>query len=341
MTKGEAMRRISRRKAIGFIGVGMPALLSRRADAAETVLKFANSNASDHPINIRLSEAAAQIREKSNGNVEVSIFPNSQLGGDTDVLSQLRSGAVDFFTLSGLILSNLIPVTAIHGVGFAFRNYGDVWSALDGGLGAQLRAKISGAGLYAFDRNWDDGFRHFFSATKPILTPADMQGFKLRVPASPMFISLFKTLGAAPTAINWGETYSALQTRVVDGLEQSLVNMDASKVYEVQKYGSIVNYSWNGFFLLANGPMWKGLPDAHKEIIATAFNDSALKQRSDVAQLEESLKKKLQEKGMVFSTPDTGPFKEALQKGGYYAEWRGKFGDEAWSALEKYSGHLG
>jgi tripartite ATP-independent transporter DctP family solute receptor len=335
------MRRISRRSAVGLIGIGMPALLSRRADAAETVLKFANSNASDHPINVRLNEAASRIREQTSGNVEIKIFPNSQLGGDTDVLSQLRSAGVDFFTLSGLILSNLIPVTAIHGVGFAFHNYADVWSALDGDLGKFLRAKIAGANLYAFDRNWDDGFRHFFSSTKPILKPEDMQGFKLRVPASPMFVSLFKTLGAAPTPINWGETYSALQTKVVDGLEQSLVNMDASKVYEVQKYGSIVNYSWNGFFLLANGAVWKGLPDQQKTVIASAFNDSALKQRADVAQLEESLKKKLQEKGIAFSTPDTVPFKEALEKGGYYAEWRGKFGEEAWAALEKYSGRLG
>ena len=268
------------------------------------------------------------------------VFPNGQLGGDTDVLSQLRSGAVDFFTLSGLILSNFIPVTAIHGVGFAFKDYGTVWQALDGDLGAYLRTKIGNAGLYAFDRNWDDGFTQFFSSLKPINTPEDLKGFKLRVPASPIFVSLFKTLGASPVAINWGETYSALQTKVVDGLEQSLINMEASKVYEVQKYGSLVNVTWNGFFLLANGQKWKGLADDQKAIIAKAFNDAAIEQRADVANLNSKLEAQLKEQGIIFSTPDTAPFKTALQQGGYYSEWKAKFGNEAWDLLEKYCGKL-
>jgi tripartite ATP-independent transporter DctP family solute receptor len=332
---------INRRTAVGLLTVAAPALLlSRKAGAAETVLKFANSNAIDHPLNIRLREASAKILEETGGKVEVQVFPNSQLGGDTDVLSQLRSGAVDFFTLSGLILGNFVPVSAIHGVGFAFSQYADVWRALDGDLGNHLRTVIGKSGLYAFDKNWDDGFRHFFSSTKPILTPADMKGFKLRVPASPMFVSLFKALGASPVAINWGETYSALQTKVVDGLEQSLINMEASKVYEVQKYGSLVNYTWNGFFLLANGPSWQGLKDDTKTIIARNFNASALKQREDVAQMDAGLKTKLGEQGIAFSTPPTAPFKEALQAGGYYVEWKQKFGNEAWGYLEKYAGKL-
>jgi TRAP-type transport system periplasmic protein len=331
-----------RRKAISLLlgTVAAPALLTQRVEAAETVLKFANSNALDHPLNVRLKEAAGKIREETHGAVEIRIFPNSQLGGDTDVLSQLRSGAVDFFTLSGLILSNFIPVTAIHGVGFAFKNYDTVWQALDGDLGGYLRQQIANVGLYAFDKNWDDGFTQFFSSTKPINTPEDLKGFKLRVPASPIFVSLFKLLGASPVAINWGETYSALQTKVVDGLEQSLINMEASKVYEVQKYGSMVNFTWNGFFLLSNAAKWKTVPDAQREVIARNFNDAALKQRMDVAQLADKLKDQLHKQGIVFSTPDTSPFKTALQKAGYYAEWKKNFGDPAWDRLEKYTGKL-
>ena len=333
---------ITRRGAIAgmLVGTAAPAVLTRKAAAAEIVLKFANSNAIDHPLNVRLKEAASLIKEESGGKIEIRIFPNSQLGGDTDVLSQLRSGAVDFFSLSGLILSNYIPVTAIHGVGFAFKDYDTVWAALDGELGAYLRARIADAGLYAFDKNWDDGFTQLFSSTKPIDTPEDLKGFKLRVPASPIFVSLFKSIGAAPVAINWGETYSALQTKVVDGLEQSLINMEASKVYEVQKYGSLVNLAWNGFFILANGAKWKGLTDDQKATIAKTFNAAAIKQRADVASLNDKLRAELQTQSIVFSTPDTAPFKAALRQGGYYEEWKKNFGGEAWSLLEKYSGKL-
>ena len=151
---------INRRKAMALMlaGTAAPAVITRRAHAAEVVLKFANSNAPNHPLNVRLKEAVdRRFASKTGGKVVVRVFPNGQLGGDTDVLSQLRSGAVDFFTLSGLILSNFIPVTAIHGVGFAFKDYSfcTVWQALDGDLGAYLRTKIGNAGLYAFDRNWD------------------------------------------------------------------------------------------------------------------------------------------------------------------------------------------
>ena len=130
-------------------------------------------------------------------------------------------------------------------------------------------------------------------------------------------MSLFKSIGAAPVAINWGETYSALQTKVVDGLEQSLINMEASKVYEVQKYGSLVNLAWNGFFILANGAKWKGLTDDQKATIAKTFNAAAIKQRADVASLNDKLRAELQTQSIVFSTPDTAPFKAALRQGGY------------------------
>jgi tripartite ATP-independent transporter DctP family solute receptor len=332
---------IHRRKALALLGgLAVPALLPIRAHAAKTVFKFANSNAPDHPLNVRLKEAAGLIREQTSGDVEIRIFPASQLGGDMDVLSQLRSGAVDFFTLSGLILSNYVPVSAIPGTGFAFKSYDAVWSAIDGDLGNYLRQQIGKAGLYAFDKNWDDGFTQFFSSTKPINTPADLQGFKLRVPASPLFVSLFKALGASPVAINWAETYTALQTKVVDGLGQSFINMVASKVYEVQKYCSMVDFSWNGFFLLSNGAKWKAVPDAQKDIISRNFNEAAIKQRTDVAQLNGKLKDELVKHGIVFSTPDKEPFRAALQKAGYYVEWKKSFGDEAWGLLEKYSGKL-
>src|SRR5205085_160421 len=107
-------------------------------------------------------------------------------------------------------------------------------------------------GLHCIEKSWDHGFREITSRTKRIDKPEDLKGFKIRLPVSPHFIALFKHLGASPTAINFGEVYSALQTGVVDGQENPLVLIDTAKLYEVQKYCSITNHIWSGFHTAFN-----------------------------------------------------------------------------------------
>ena len=331
---------ISRRALVGAATVGTFGILTGRAKAAEYSLKFANNLPLDHPLNVRAAEAIARIKQESNGQIELLVFPNSQLGGDTDMLSQVRSGAIDLFTLSGLILSTLVPVTSIYGLGFAFKDYETAWKAMDGDLGNHLRASVAKAGVLTLSKNWDNGFRHFFSGNKPITTPDDLKGFKIRVPVSPMWISIFKSLGAAPSGINWTETYGALQTKVVDGLENSLANVESSKIYEVQKYCALVNYMWDNFFFLVNRRSWEALPKNVQDIVERNFNAAGLAEREDVARLNVSLQKKLEDRGMVFNSPPIEPFKVALRQSGFYSEWQKKFDLEAWTLLEKYVGKL-
>ena len=145
--------------------------------ASEFSLKYANNVPTTHPLNVRAKEAVDRIKAQTNGQVEIEIFPNNQLGSDTDMLSQLRSGAIEFFTLSGLILSTLVPVASINGIGFAWGSYDQVWPAMDGGLGAYIRAQIDKAGLHAMDKSWDNGFRQITSSTRPIKTADDLKGF--------------------------------------------------------------------------------------------------------------------------------------------------------------------
>ncbi len=127
-------------------------------------------------MNVRLTEAAARIKAATGGALDISLFPNSQLGTDTDMLSQVRSGAIEFFTLSGLILSTLVPLAAINGVGFAFKDTAQALGAMDGELGALVRAEIAKRGLMAFDHIFDSGFRQITTAARPIRTPADLPG---------------------------------------------------------------------------------------------------------------------------------------------------------------------
>ena len=308
--------------------------------AAEFQLKYANNSPTAHPLNVRAVEAMERIKQETNGRVEIQIFPNNQLGSDTDMLSQLRSGAIEFFTLSGLILSTLVPVASINGVGFVWESYDKVWPAMDGGLGAYIRAQIAKAGLHAFERQWDNGYRQMTSSTRQIKGPDDLKGFKIRVPPSPLWTSMFKAFDAAPMSINFSEVYSALQTKVAEGQENPLSIIYFAKLFEVQKYLSETNHMWDGFWFLANSKAWNGLPADVREVITKNLNKSALDQRADIFKQNETFKADLTAKGMEFIKVDPKPFREKLQAAGFYKEWKGKYGDEAWAALEKFTGPI-
>ena len=143
---------------------------------------------------------------------------------------------------------------------------------------------------------------------------------------------MFKAFGAAPASINFNEVYSALQTKIVEGQENPLSIISIAKLYEVQKYFSITNHMWDGFWILANGQAWAKLPKDLQGIVERNFNAAALKDREDIRQLNESLQGDLQAKGMVFNKTDAEPFRAALRKAGFYAEWKEKYGAEAWGA---------
>jgi TRAP-type transport system periplasmic protein len=333
---------VSRRAMLaGIAGAGLAMPYVSRAAAADYSWKFGHGFSATHPVHTFALEAAAKIRQDTGGKVEIGVFPNSQLGGDSDLLSQVRSGAIDFFSTGGLIFATLVPIAAINGTGFAFKNSDAVWPAMDGALGALIRRGFEKAELHAFEKIWNNGFRQITTSRKPIKDPSDLEGFKIRVPVSQVYVSLFKALGAAPTSINLSDVYTALQTGVVDGQENPLVVAETSKFYEVQKFCSRTNHVWDGSWIVTGNRTWRGVPDDIKAKVASGFNDSAVKQRDAVTKLNDDLVASLKQKGISFNDTDPAPFREVLKKAGFYAEWKAKHGEEAWSLLENAVGHLG
>jgi tripartite ATP-independent transporter DctP family solute receptor len=328
-------------KTTAAFAVAAPAVLRvTKVHGAEFSMKFANNTAMSHPLSIRGKEAMDAILKETNGAVDIQMFPNSQLGSDTDMLSQLRSGALEFFTLSPLILSTLVAKASINGIGFAWSGYDKVWPAMDGELGAWVRAEIAKSGLYAFEKIYDNGFRQITSSTRAIQTPDDLKGFKIRVPPSPLWTSMFKAFESSPVSINFSEVYSALQTKVVEGQENPLAIIQSGKLYEVQKYVSQTNHMWDGFWFLANGKVWNGLPKDVQTVIAKHVNATAIKEREDIAALNASLQKELTEKGLAFSAVNPAAFQQKLASAGFYKEWKEKYGADAWALLEKYAGAI-
>ncbi|WP_448191095.1 TRAP transporter substrate-binding protein [Azospirillum sp. sgz301742] len=336
---------ISRRallKAGAAVSVAMPlvGIISRPASAAEFSYKLATGQDPSHPVNIRAQEALNRIREATGGRLDIALFPANQLGSDTDLLSQVRSGGVEFFNQASSVLATLAPAAGIVNTGFAFPDYDTVWKAMDGDLGAFIRAQIAKTGIVTVSKPWDNGFRQVTSSTREIRKPDDLKGFKIRVPQAPMLTSLFKALEAGPAPINFNELYSALQTKVVEGQENPLPIIATAKLYEVQKYISLTSHVWDAYWILGNRRAWERLPADVRAIVEREFERSATDQRADIARLSASLRDDLTAKGITFLEVDREAFRAALSKTSFYSDWKAKYGNEAWGLLEKSVGKL-
>ena len=308
---------------------------------AEFVFRWGTNVPRTHPLNVHGQRAAEAIRRETDERFDLRLFPNNELGGDTKMFAQLRSGELECFTLSGVnVLSSLVPGAAIYGVGFAFPDYPAVWKALDGKLGQHVRAQIEKAELVVMEKIWDNGFRQITTSTRPLKSPADLAGLKIRVPISALWTSLFQSLGAAPGGIDFAEVHPALQGKVFDGQENSLAIIATARLDEVQTFCSLTNHMWDGWWFLINRNAWERLPQDIREVVSRNLNAAALEQRQDVENLNSKLKRDLAAKGLAFNDVDPAPFRAKLRESGFYTQWRNKFGEQAWQLLEEASGKL-
>jgi tripartite ATP-independent transporter DctP family solute receptor len=334
------MTGMTRRGLIAASSAGVLAGVSgRQAKAAEFNYKLASDMPPTDPMNLRFATAVKEIERESGGRLVIRVFPSGQLGTISEELNQVRSGALEFYCCG---YGNQIPVAPLAGINslaFAWSGYDKVWPAMDGELGAFLAAEVAKTGtIQHVSKAFDVGFRQTTSGHKVIEFPADMKGFKVRVPPAPMLATLFTALGASPVNLSYGELYQALQTGLVEGSDNPLWVLSAMRVYEVQKHVSMTNHSWDAFVTVANSRAWARLPAELQQIATKHFNEAAVGQREDVAKLEAEAATKLEASGMTIHRPPPGLFRSALMQTDYYTTWRDKIGPEAWAVLQRATG---
>jgi TRAP-type transport system periplasmic protein len=335
--------KITRRGLLGSASAACAtAMLGKPASAAaEFEFKLGVNTPDTHPLTVRLTEAAHAIGVQSSGRLNVTVFSNSQLGGDPEMLSQVRAGGIELLAAPSMTLSTLVPLSGLPSIGFAFQSYDQVWAAMDGGVGEVVRDAIGKAGIVPMQKVWDNGFRQITSSSSRQLNSVeDLRGFKIRVPVTALLTSLFSGLGALPSSISYSELYSALQTHIVEGQENPLAQVSTGKLYEVQKYCALSNHCWSGYWIVANRRALAGLPAELREIVNAQFDAAAINERADLLAMERSLQAELTAKGMTFNTPDPVQFRAALVKAGFYTQWQKTYGAEAWARLEQYTGPL-
>jgi TRAP-type C4-dicarboxylate transport system substrate-binding protein len=206
---------ISRRNFTRGVAAASGIILARRyALAADFELRQFHNQPADSPLHKRLVEMWAAVKDETHGRVQVQTFAdNNQIaGGDPAALNMVVSGELDFFTLNGGSIGNLVPASNVQGLLFAFRAPAQVFGALDGDLGDYLREEIKSKGLYAVPRGcFDNGFHQITCSTRPIRSVDDLQGLKIRTPDAPIYVEAWKALGASPVVANLNKLYETLK----------------------------------------------------------------------------------------------------------------------------------
>jgi len=198
---------------------------------------------------------------------------------------------------------------------------------------------LNAKGLYAIPRGcFENGFHQITCATRPIRTADDLEGLKIRAPGNAAYLEFWKTLGAVPAGMNINEMYEALKSGVVEAQEDPLDVAELFHLYEVQKYMSLTNHNWSGYNQIANGKIWRGLPDDVRASIERNTAKFTRLQRADTAALNGELRPRLTQQGMIFNDVDVATFRAKL--GPFYANWKKSIGERAWSLLEGHVGKL-
>jgi tripartite ATP-independent transporter DctP family solute receptor len=221
---------------------------------------------------------AARLEELSGGTVSVDIYPSAVLGGEVECLEQVQNGSLDMTKVSAAVMENFVPEMSVFGLPYLFRDGEHYWRVLDGPLGAALLEKgepklLRGLCYY------DSGSRNFYTRSKPIRTPDDLEGLKIRVMNSATAIAMVKAMGGAPTPIAWGELYSALAQGTVDGAENNPPSFTTNKHFEVCKHFTLDGHTRIPDVVLIGTKTWDRLSPQIREWIQQAADDSSKFQR--------------------------------------------------------------
>lgn len=334
--------KLTRRALVAGATVGSVSLIVRSLRAADFNFTQYHNQPANSPLHQRLSEMWSAVRTETGGRVDTTVYPsnNKIAGSDPAALKLLVAGDIQFFTLMGGILGNVVPVAEVQQVPFAFRSASHAHETLDGPLGAYLREEMAARGIHGFAVGaFDNGIRHIACATRPIVRPEDLKGIRMRIPAGQMFSDTFAALGAEPIVVNSDSIRSALAAGQVDAQENPLAYVELLKIYEVVKYISLTSHMWSGFNMLAHRPTWTTLPEDIRAAIERNVTRYVRLQRQDQEALNTKSRGTLAGFGLAFNEVETAPFRRALS--GVYAAWKEKLGTRCWGLLEEATGKLG
>jgi len=286
-------------------GLLLPALLlatgpAGAAEFKDRSVKFAFQNVKEHPQGQGAQKFADIVEQKSGGKIKVKLFPGGTLGGDVQTISALQGGIVEMSVMNAGILVSLAKEFALVDLPFLFNNGAEADAMLDGPVGETLMAKLPEKGLVGLGF-WDLGFRNLTNNRRPVATAADIAGLKIRVIQTPIYIDIFKALGANPVPLPFPELYTALETGTVDGQENPAKTIELTKFNEVQKYLTTTRHIYNPQSLIVSKKFWDTLNADEKALFQSAAAEATVFQRKLSREQDSEAMASLKSKGMTIT----------------------------------------
>ncbi|MDA7414932.1 TRAP transporter substrate-binding protein [Xenophilus arseniciresistens] len=275
------------------LALGLPAF----AQFADRTIKFTNGVNEDHPVGVGVKKMQEILGAKSGGKMKISAFWGGSAGGDLQATQALRAGTQEMVCTSSSPLVGIVKELGVFDLPFLFNSEKEADAVLDGPAGEYFNKKLEAAGLVNL-AYWENGFRNLTNSKRPINKVEDFEGVKVRVMQNNIFLDSFKTLGTNAVPMAFGEVFTALETRTIDGQENPFVTIETSKFFEVQKYLSVTRHAYTPFLVLYSKKLWDGLKPEEQALLREAAKEGQKVQRQANRDLNakslETLKKSLQ-----------------------------------------------
>jgi tripartite ATP-independent transporter DctP family solute receptor len=298
--------------AVAAATFAVTGLVGGSGPAQAQTLRLPHCCAVDSHFDLGAKKFAELLDQKTGGKLKVRVFPGGQLGQETEVIQNVQSGTMEFTMIGHDPLAQFAPITTILSQPYLFRDHEQAFKLLSGPLGEQIESALRQRNLRVL--GWgDNGARVYTNNTKPLNVPADLAGLKIRSPQSPVNLAVTKALGGIPVAIPYGEVYTALQQKTIDGQENAVINIYPARLYEVQKFMTMTDHLLSFTVLLVNEQYYAKLPEDQKQAVTAAAREATEFQRQASKRMSDELTVEMEKKGVQVNRPDLAPFREAAQ----------------------------
>ena len=283
--------------------------------STEYVIRLGHSDTEDNLINVSLQHYAEYVKEQTGGRVVIRLYPNEELGDNTDMAQQLVTGQLDAMMMPQGVEATYAPKIATLGLPFLFTSYEQAWAVVDD----EELARGLTEGLDSYNMIqlafWENGMRQITNNAREISAPKDVSGLRMRIPDDDMTEAIFKALGAKTTVFSWNKTYDALKQGTFDGQENPIANIYANDIQEVNKYLTITNHKYESKNLVFSQSTWKKLPGDVQQILREGAVIYGKEHREAVAAQQDKQLEELKAAGMVVNeSPDIEAFKTATRR---------------------------
>lgn len=268
------------------------------------IFKFSLAQPADSSLFTGATKFAELVKQRTNGRYAITVFPNASMAsGDSDkTLEMVQQGTIDFAYLSTGLLSNADPRYSLPILPWLFTSTADVDKMINGPLGKEMLTFFGEAKNMIGLAIAESGFRQLSNSKREVKTPDDLKGLKIRAPSVKAYTSTFNALGASPTSLSFPQVYDALKQGTIDGQENAFDTIVANKFYDVQRYITVWNYSYNALLLVANKTVWESIDKASQDIFLKAAQDACAFQIQEARRLEASQIEFLKSKGVSITT---------------------------------------